>query len=327
MGKKNAAVIEDPEPVLYSRGVIPLSYTGIIAAGGGSLTYNIYHAHAANLPLPLAVIFGVLPPFFSTIMAHFAVGENVGALAQSWICSLTAAFMGISAFATSSVTRHVSGLGVGIAFSLTVDAASMTCLVFLFRASAKLAEHRQWAARTTAAAGSQNHGQPAGTISEPLTPVLQNHGSGSQNHGSGSQNHGSGSQNHGSGSQNHAPEPPCGSENQLPASGTTPELTAGDAGIPALEPGSARALPPAAPDLKALRTAIVAEFAARPRPLESAEHRAVRVRALLAEFAERAGCQMSVAELGRAEQISKAAAGQLRASAAGPDEATAEMAV
>jgi hypothetical protein len=283
-------------PRVYGRDVAVLAYAGIIAAAGGSFTFNIWHAsHRGHLQIALAFIFGFLPPFLATILAHLAAATRAGKWAKIWVFAVTGGAMFVSAYATSQVVAPVSGLLVGVVFSLVADAASMTCLFFLLMYYAALAEYKAWLAGA-----------------EPGT------GTGDGNHADAG------------GSGNQAAEAAAGSAPAVPgtpgpvAAGTTGEdhgqavpapraASAGEAGQPARAPRAAAGRPAPSAEAGEPREDVVADLAARPRPaLESTQQREQRALDVLAEFRRRTGQRMNNTELARALGMRKADVGGLR---------------
>ncbi|MGH3188199.1 MAG: hypothetical protein ACRDOL_13195 [Streptosporangiaceae bacterium] len=277
-----------PAPRVYGPDVRVLSYAGIIAAAGGSFTFNIWHAsHRGHLQIAMAFIFGFLPPFLATILAHLAAATRVGKWGRAWVFTVTAGAMFVSAYATSQVVAPVSGLGVGVVFSLVADAASMTCLVFLLRYYAAAAEYKAWLA-----------------AADPGTVI------GAGNHvGAG-------------GSGNQPPDAAAGSRGVVPGTGTRDldravpaphDGPAGRSGPSCRAPRSA-ADRPASAGPREPRDAVVAELAARPGPaLESTQQLEQRALEFVREFRRRTGQRMNNGEFARALGMRKADAGALRA--------------
>jgi hypothetical protein len=302
MKKADAAIPTAPAaaPENPPAGVAGFAWAGIIVAAGGSLTFNIWHDyHAVNLPLVLAVIAGSIPPFLSAVLAHVAVTLNCGLPGKAVVFAVTGGAMVVSAFASSQVLAPGYGIGMGVVYSLVMDAAAMTCLYFLFRAYEARAAHSRWLAGREAgtAAADGNHaggaeagnqpGEAAGSaVLVPGTAVVPG-----------------------------GPVPVTGSGND----GDAAAGNRGEAGAPSARPGAVAARSSgqsraprtrSAPEEGAgeSREAVVEEIAARPRPtLESTAQQQRRALEVLAEFRRRTGCRMSNQELARALGVRKAA--------------------
>lgn len=160
-----------PAPENPGGGVAVFAWAGILAAAGGSLTFNIWHDyHSGGLQIALAVIAGILPPFLSTVLAHVAVVLNSGFfgkawIGRAWIFTVTAGAMFVSAFASSKVLEPGYGLAVGVIFSLVMDSASMTCLFVLLRVYEARAAYSRWLAERAAgtAGGGENRASGGGS--------------------------------------------------------------------------------------------------------------------------------------------------------------------
>ena len=289
-------------PEKFGTDVLIGAYAGIIAAAGGSLTFNIWHmTHKGHMQVLLAVIAGFLPPFLATILAHLAAATRLGSKGKGWVFFITGGMMFVSAYATSQVLTPADGLPVGVVFSLFTDAASMTCLFILMKAFAASAEYAKWLtvygqdaqagvpgtsgngqalAVPGTAAGSGNDAFPAapGTMAAPAL------GHGRSRTGG-----------------------------QVAASGTKAELAGwqpAGAASPARGAHGRAAGAGAGED----RAAVVAEIAARPRPtLDTAEHRQARALAIVTEFRRRTGQRMNNTEFARALGMRKADVVPLRA--------------
>jgi len=157
-------------------GVAVFAWAGIVAAAGGSLTFNIWHDyHSAGLQIVLAVIAGILPPFLSCVLAHVAVALNSKFWGKAWVFAVTAGAMFVSAFASAKVLEPGYGLAVGVIFSLVMDAASMTCLFVLLRTYEARAAYSRWLADPAAGtadgpgdrAARGGSGNPATAVPEP----------------------------------------------------------------------------------------------------------------------------------------------------------------
>jgi hypothetical protein len=155
-----------PAPAKPAASVAVFAWAGIIAAAGGSLTFNIWHDyHSAALPLALAAIAGILPPFLSSVLAHVAVVFNSSRRAKAWVFTVTGGAMFVSAFASSKVLEPGYGLAVGVIFSLVMDAASMTCLFVLLKYYEAMAACNRWLAERAAgtAGGGENRAAGGGS--------------------------------------------------------------------------------------------------------------------------------------------------------------------
>lgn len=290
-----------PAPETFGTDVIVLTYAGIIAAAGGSLTFNIWHAEHKQALL-LALIIGFLPPFLSTVLAHVAAAARLGPRGRGCVFFLTGGMMFVSAWASSQVLKPVDGLAVGIVFSLFADAISMACLVILMKAYAAKADYKQWLQAGGRALPGIVPGTAAGTPNDSGAAVPGTAAGLARNAG---------------------PVVPGNADPVVPRNEQHPDPDPGGlvSGTPSVRPS---VQPPALPGSRPARTArrpsgdstgedrkaaVVADIAARPRPaVESTGQREKRALDILAEFRRRTGQRMTNTDFARALGVRKQAA-------------------
>jgi hypothetical protein len=310
MSERNATVNDTAAaapPVKPSAAAAVTTWAGILAAAGGSLTFNIWHDSHSIKALGVAVVAGILPPFLAAVMAHSAVTLKCGTVEKVTVFIITAASMVVSAVGSAQVLAPGYRHGTNYIYSATLDAAAMACLYFLFRYYEQGAEYAGWLAAQPQQGGNHAAGPVPAASPEP-----------------------------GTGTAVASPEPGTRviAVGQEPGTATAPEPASpvpdrrDDAG--GVDPAAARAPKPAAPKpaepkpsaARPARAAgnagedgeaVTAEMARRHRPtVEGAEQLEHRALALLAEFRRRTGRRMTNRQLGLALGRNKAAIGSLR---------------
>src|SRR5580692_763429 len=82
----------------------------LIAMGGTSVTYNVWHAvHGGHMPAGLALLYGLAPVLAAILLSHIVAEYDGGKLMQAAAFAIMLAAMSLSAYATAVTVAPVAG--------------------------------------------------------------------------------------------------------------------------------------------------------------------------------------------------------------------------
>jgi hypothetical protein len=101
----------------------------LIAMGGTSVTYNVWHAtHGGHMPAGLALLYGLAPVLAAILLSHIVAEHDGGKGMQAVTFVIMLAAMSLSAYATAVTVAPAAGPVFAWVFGLTLDAAALVAL-------------------------------------------------------------------------------------------------------------------------------------------------------------------------------------------------------
>jgi len=117
------------------------AWTILIAMGGTSVTYNVWHAvHGGHMPAGLALLYGLAPVAAAILLSHIVAEYDGGWFLQGTAFVIMLAAMSLSAYATAVTVAPVAGPVFAWVFGLTLDAAALVALRVILASRSRKAE-------------------------------------------------------------------------------------------------------------------------------------------------------------------------------------------